>query len=447
MKKDQIKRYLLAALALCLVLALAACTVDQDALQDLENQLNSIASSLAAATQPSTTVPVSTGESVTKPSETQVTDPVPTQTVPSDPPATEPKPTEPKPTQPMDPGPYIPLGNVPRQGLAALEGKANAATLVAAYQAIAQAVEQEVTTVSFQDIRLRQEDAELVFHCYHNDHPQHFWLGNSMKWAHDGTYILSLELSYTLSGAQLQQARKAWDGAVDAILSRLKAGMSDFERERVIHDAIILGCDYASGTYAHSAYGALVDGKAVCEGYAKAFQYLLHRADIPSMLVFGRSGGQDHAWNMVCIGGRWYHADITQDDPMGPDGKPGDGRYYNYFNLSEQMIRADHEIGVAYQAGMEPDPFLNYLPLPKADSMDQNYHTVNGSRMEKFDAEAVGKLLKNTHELHLYITGDLAQFSRQLSENWAQVLQYAGKNCNGAIRSYGAELVIVLNET
>ena len=62
------------------------------------------------------------------------------------------------------------------------------------------------------------------------------------------------------------------------------------------------------------------DGKyyTVCEGYAMCYELLLNKANINAVTVGGDNIESDkrggHAWNLIQIGGKWYHADITWDD-------------------------------------------------------------------------------------------------------------------------------------
>lgn len=90
--------------------------------------------------------------------------------------------------------------------------------------------------------------------------------------------------------------------------------------------------------YAFSAYGAIVQGEAVCEGYARAMQFLLQRADIPAMVVTGfDENRQPHMWNLVTIDGRNYHLDVTWDDS-------GDQIRHTYFNLTSREIFLTHSL-------------------------------------------------------------------------------------------------------
>lgn len=68
--------------------------------------------------------------------------------------------------------------------------------------------------------------------------------------------------------------------------------------------------DYGRYADSYDAYGCLVKGKAVCSGYADAFNAIMVELNIPSKIVMS----SDHAWNKVKIGNRWYHVDVTWND-------------------------------------------------------------------------------------------------------------------------------------
>lgn len=122
------------------------------------------------------------------------------------------------------------------------------------------------------------------------------------------------------------------------------------EREKVtaIHDYIAKNVVYDSENFkngtespiVYTSYGALNQGVAVCDGYARAAEQLLARAGIDSVYVVGYAGGQLHAWNLVNVDGAYYHMDITWDDPQ-PD-TPG-AVQYDYFLIGDDQMAVDHE--------------------------------------------------------------------------------------------------------
>ena len=64
----------------------------------------------------------------------------------------------------------------------------------------------------------------------------------------------------------------------------------------------------------HNLRGALLEGTAVCDGYAKTYALTLRKLGITGVLVTSKDIG--HAWNMVELDGNWYQVDCTWDDPV-----------------------------------------------------------------------------------------------------------------------------------
>ena len=82
-----------------------------------------------------------------------------------------------------------------------------------------------------------------------------------------------------------------------------------------------------------SVYSALVNGKTVCAGYARAFQYLLQQLGIPCYYCTGYAG-EAHAWNIVALDDGYYNVDVTWDD--------SDGGRYDYFNKTDTDYADSH---------------------------------------------------------------------------------------------------------
>lgn len=120
--------------------------------------------------------------------------------------------------------------------------------------------------------------------------------------------------------AEMSAALEA--AANKAIAAYIDPGMKPYEKVLSLHDYLILNCKYdyenlKAGTLpdsAHTAYGALVNGKAVCDGYTEAFLYLMNKIGVPCRIV--RSKAMNHTWNVVQLDGKWYHVDVTYDDPL-----------------------------------------------------------------------------------------------------------------------------------
>lgn len=120
----------------------------------------------------------------------------------------------------------------------------------------------------------------------------------------------------------------------------------EYSRIVYIHDEIAENCEYflendpeAYIGYTHYAYGALVEGRAVCQGYSAAFSYVCRLSGIQCITVLGTSRGVSHSWNKVLCDNKWYNVDITWDDSVS---NFRDNLTWDYFMLSDMDIAKDH---------------------------------------------------------------------------------------------------------
>ena len=119
---------------------------------------------------------------------------------------------------------------------------------------------------------------------------------------------------------------------------------------KMVHDYLVENIEYdtsLSQSNIYNVYGALVNGRAVCEGYARSFKYLMDELGIPCTLVIGtgtNSQGQteNHAWNYVQLNGTWYAIDCTWDDPVSSTGYVSQSSRYRYFLKGSNEFLQDH---------------------------------------------------------------------------------------------------------
>ena len=136
----------------------------------------------------------------------------------------------------------------------------------------------------------------------------------------------------------------------DAILEKIN-GKSDLEKLRYIHNYLIDNIDYEttiSQPNIYNIYGALILKECVCEGYAKAFQYLVSAAGFENVIINGKATNtigetENHAWNYVKIDNSWYAVDTTWDDPIIiGGGKLTESNRYQYFLKGSTTMDRNH---------------------------------------------------------------------------------------------------------
>lgn len=132
---------------------------------------------------------------------------------------------------------------------------------------------------------------------------------------------------------------------------------NDYQKITYIHNYIVNNVEYDTsynepGTY--TIYGALIEGKCVCEGYTKAFKYLTNAAGLKSEMMQGyatNSSGQTeaHAWNCIKLDGLWYVIDVTWDDPIIiGNGIVSDSIKYRYFLKGSSTFDKDHKLSYQF---------------------------------------------------------------------------------------------------
>lgn len=134
--------------------------------------------------------------------------------------------------------------------------------------------------------------------------------------------LISLRPTYLFTKEEVQIKQQELDDAANKIISGIGSDWTTMEKCRYVHDMIALNCQYYNADVetndysVYTAYGALVKGKAYCEGYTLAFNYIMKKLNIPTAYI--QSIKVNHAWSLVNIDGYYYHIDIAYDDPT-PD--------------------------------------------------------------------------------------------------------------------------------
>lgn len=152
-------------------------------------------------------------------------------------------------------------------------------------------------------------------------------------------------------------------------------GYTDYVKVKEVHNWLIKAIEYDTNETTiepYSIYGALTQGKAVCEGYARSFKYIMDELEIPCVLVSGtatNSNGitESHAWNYVLLNGDWYAIDVTWDDPIIiGEGTVSEDTNYKYFLKGANTFLVTHK----------PDGYLSQ------NSIEFKFPTLNNNDYE-----------------------------------------------------------------
>ena len=192
-------------------------------------------------------------------------------------------------------------------------------------------------------------DIDMVYQGFLYDHPELFWLGQTYSYRLSGTdengetadAIAVIPIPETEE--ELARLREEFETSADQIIEKTGDPDSDEEYARAVYELLAGETEYTGEAVydeamrmQHTAYGAIAEKRAVCDGFALAYRYLLSQRGIPCLVIPGLSEGNPHTWNIAQWGGRWHEADLTWDASLGIE----DGSHY--FDLTTEEMQKDH---------------------------------------------------------------------------------------------------------
>lgn len=209
---------------------------------------------------------------------------------------------------------------------------------------IALAIERLETSVKVEGFGITRGNVNEIINRIWNTNPQLFYL---KKWEY--TYIPStgcvtdLVFYYTGSEDEIRRQRAEINLVLTEVGNIVDPGnMTEEEIALALHDYMAVHTKYAYDDYlegkvrdsAYTIYGALVEGEAVCQGYALAYEYLLELYGITCGVA--SSDAANHVWNIVKISDSWYHVDVTWDDPVYDNF--GQALHSGFLNSTEELL-------------------------------------------------------------------------------------------------------------
>lgn len=185
-------------------------------------------------------------------------------------------------------------------------------------------------------INISVDEVKNTFEALYNDHPELFWLNTSYSYKYtESRKCVQVILNYNDTANNLKENTKIFDDTVNNIINKAKKYKTNYEREKYVHDYLVDNIKYdKNATMNQSAYSALINKKTICAGYARAFQYIMIKLEIPTYYVVGISN-VNHAWNMVLLDDGYYNVDLTWDN--------SDLSRYKYFNKTDTDFSKTHK--------------------------------------------------------------------------------------------------------
>ena len=239
---------------------------------------------------------------------------------------------------------------------------------------------------------------DKVFQCVLMDHPEIFYtdgysfvkytLGDEVKKiTFKGTYIYNQE--------ERMEREARIEEAAFKLLTGIRADATDYEKVKYVYETIINHTEYdMEAEDNQNICSVFLNQASVCQGYAKAVQYLLNKLNVPSTLVIGTvENGEGHAWNLVQIYNQYYYLDATW----------GDASYLFHLNEEEQEIQNTPGINYDYlcvttEEILRTHSLGNLVPLPVCDSLEANYYVREGAYFTEVNFTQLEQLIERYKE-------------------------------------------------
>ncbi len=125
------------------------------------------------------------------------------------------------------------------------------------------------------------------------------------------------------------------------IKDNINDSMNNEEKIKAFHDYIVNNTKFDTeienssdrlNSTSYTAYGLLINHKAICGGYTDTMAIYLDKINIPNL----RISTNEHVWNLVYLNDKWLNLDVTWDDPVTSNGT--DMLMYDYYLIDTNTL-------------------------------------------------------------------------------------------------------------
>lgn len=241
---------------------------------------------------------------------------------------------------------------------------------------------------------LQTEELNYIFNCVMNDHPELFYVdGYQYKKYSVADVVTKLYFygNYTMDEQQIEQYKEDIKQKVTRILDSFPETDDEYEIAKAAYEYIIESTQYdLDAENNQNICSVFLSDKSVCQGYAKAYQYLLQKKGIEAVLITGTANQDGHAWNLVKINDNYYYVDVTwgdasyifNDEQSGTNVPPIN---YDYLLVTTEEICETHQIDELYV-------------LPDCEATADNYYVREGCVLESYDEEKIRRIFEAAYE-------------------------------------------------
>lgn len=237
------------------------------------------------------------------------------------------------------------------------------------------------------------EQIDKVFQYVLMDHPEIFYvdgysfvkytLGEEVKKiTFRGTYVYDEE--------EKERREALIENAVSEMAGGIREDATDYEKVKYVYEYIIKNTEYNMSVVDNqNICSVFLNHASVCQGYAKAVQYMLMKLKVPCTLVVGTvESGEGHAWNLVKVDNQYYYLDATWGDAS-----------YLFQMQEEQEIQNSPAINYDYLCVttneiLRTHSLADLVSMPICEAIDANYYVKEGAYFTEVNFTQLEQLIQ-----------------------------------------------------
>ena len=247
------------------------------------------------------------------------------------------------------------------------------------------------------------------------DHPELFMYNSGYTYEYNTEFeadSVALKFDFNTEPEKAILMQQQIDKVVNKLIEEMR-GLDDYGKSKYVYTYLAQNTTYSDGENMHNMYGPLVDGVSKCDGYARAYMYIMQKCGIEVGYVCGVGKDELHAWNTVKINGNWYYVDCTWGDPIVEIEDETEKKLnvdYSYLHINTEDLLKTHTLDEIY------------LKLPKYTATADNYHVKEAFCFEAFDEAVLEKTIK---DLIKNADSDNTEFKLEIKYNTYEEMQKA----------------------
>lgn len=227
---------------------------------------------------------------------------------------------------------------------------------------------------------------DRVFEYVLNDHPELFYVEGFQYTEHfigDALTQITFAGTYSMTRDEARRSLVDIEKTLSDCMHEVPLNEDEYSTVKYLYEYLIDSTEYDKDAENNqNICSVFLGGRSVCQGYAKAMQYMLQKVGMQSVLVTGYTGTERHAWNLVRVNGCYYYLDPTWGDASytydGSETQQAEDAVflppvnYDYFLVTTDELSKSHT-------------FEDTAALPVCDSTQDNYYVREGLYFDHYD--------------------------------------------------------------